>query len=44
MGMVNRAFLLSNLKFHKKDIELIINILLHNDYPVNLFLRLLTPA
>jgi hypothetical protein len=36
MGMVDRAFLLSDPHFHKKNIELIIGILLNNDYPVQL--------
>ena len=33
MGMVDRAFLLSDPKFHRKNIEFIVNILLINDYP-----------
>ncbi|XP_039311308.1 uncharacterized protein LOC120359073 [Solenopsis invicta] len=34
MGMVDRAFLLSDPKFHSKNIELIVNTLLTNNYPV----------
>jgi hypothetical protein len=33
MGMVDRAFLLSDAKFHQKNIELMVNTLLANDYP-----------
>jgi hypothetical protein len=36
MEMVDRAFLLSDPHFHKKNIELIIGVLLNNDYPVQL--------
>lgn len=34
MGMTDRAMMLSELKFQQKNIELIINTLLRNDYPV----------
>jgi hypothetical protein len=37
MGMVDRAFLLSDLKFHKKNIEFIVDTLLTNDYPAFIF-------
>jgi hypothetical protein len=33
MGMVDRAFLLSDAKFHQKNIEHMVNTLLANDYP-----------
>jgi len=33
---VDRAVLLSHLKFHKKNLELVINILLDNDFPLNM--------
>jgi len=34
MGMTNKAVLLSDPKFHQKNIKFIINILIKNDYPV----------
>ena len=34
MIVVDKVFLFSNLKFHQKNFELIINILLNNDYPL----------
>lgn len=33
LGMIDRAFLLSDPKFHRKNFELIVNILFMNDYP-----------
>jgi len=35
-GLVNRELLLSNLFFYKKNLELIIEILLNNDYPLKM--------
>jgi len=35
-GLIDRAFLLSDPVFHKKNIELIINLLLENGYPLSL--------
>jgi len=35
MGMVDRVFLLSESKFHEKNVTFIINTLLNNDYPLN---------
>ncbi|KYN27889.1 hypothetical protein ALC57_02707, partial [Trachymyrmex cornetzi] len=35
MGMVDRAFLLSVPKYHKKNLIFVIEILLNNDYPVD---------
>jgi len=34
MGLVDRTFLLSHPEFHQKSFELIIKILLENDYPL----------
>jgi len=33
--MTNQAFLLSHPRYHKKNLELVINTLLNNDYPLN---------
>jgi len=35
-GLIDRAFLLSHPKFHKKNIEMIIDLLLENGYPLKL--------
>jgi len=34
-GLIDRAFLLSHPKFHKKNIEYVIGILLENGYPLD---------
>ncbi|XP_071649570.1 uncharacterized protein [Temnothorax longispinosus] len=36
IGLIDRAFLLSHPRFHRKNLELIISILLNNDYPLDL--------
>jgi len=35
-GLIDRAFLLSHLRYHQKNIELVIELLLENGYPLNL--------
>ncbi|KYQ53305.1 hypothetical protein ALC60_07594, partial [Trachymyrmex zeteki] len=39
MGMTDRAILLSNPKYHKKNIQFIINTLLKNDYSVDFIFK-----
>ena len=39
MGMVDKAFFLSHPEFHQKNLELIINILLNNDYPLDFIFK-----
>jgi len=34
MNMIDRAFLLSHPKFHQKNFNFIIDMLLSNDYPI----------
>lgn len=34
-GLTDRAFLLSHPRFHQKNMELVVNILLENGYPLN---------
>jgi len=35
-GLIDRAFLLSHPEFHQKNIELVVRVLLQNDYPLGL--------
>ena len=41
IGLVDRAFLLSHPKFHEKNLELIVNILLDNDYPLDFIFKVI---
>jgi len=36
-SLVDRAVLLSHLTFHKKNLELVVNLLLDNGFPLNIF-------
>jgi hypothetical protein len=36
MGLIDRAFIISHPKYHAKNLELIVRILLDNDYPIDL--------
>jgi len=38
-GLINRAFLLSHSKFHQKNIEFVIDLLLENGYPLSLIFK-----
>jgi len=42
IGLTDRAFLLSHPDFHKKNLELVISILLDNDYPLNFIFKVMT--
>jgi hypothetical protein len=39
MSLVDRAFLLSHPKYHGKNLELIVSILLNNDYPLDFIFK-----
>ena len=41
MCLVYRAFLLSYPKYHKKNLEFIVNILLENDYPLDFIFKII---
>src|SRR5436190_15274724 len=40
-SLIDRAFLLSNPKFHQKNVNLVVNILLNNDYPLTYIFRVI---
>jgi len=42
MGLVDRAFSLSHPEFHKKNLDLVIRILLDNDYPLKFIFKVMT--
>jgi len=42
IGLVDRAFLFSHPEFHKKNLELVIRILLNNDYPSDFIFKVMT--
>jgi len=42
IGLVDRMFMLSHPFFHQKNLELIIKILLENDYPLNFIFKIIS--
>src|SRR5436190_6639905 len=41
LGLIDRAFLLTNPKYHQKNIEFVINTLLNNDYPLTYIFKVI---
>ena len=41
LSLIDRAFLLTNPKYHQKNIEFVVNTLLNNDYPLNYIFKII---